>query len=73
MRGVDRAEPLAAFGLGRDRGIVDQRVQLAVVEPPLDLGDRRIGVAGIGEIDLDVILRAPSPTGSFPGMDGASR
>ena len=41
-RGVDRAEPLAAFGLGRDRGIVDQRVQLAVVEPLLDLGDRRV-------------------------------
>ena len=29
-RGVDRAEPLAAVGFRRDRGIVDQRVQFAV-------------------------------------------
>ena len=64
-RGVDRAEPLAAFGLGRDRGVVDQRMQLAVVEPVLDLGDRRIGARGVGEIDLDVILRAHLPRAVF--------
>ena len=71
-RGVDRAEPLAARRLRRDRGVVDQRVQLAV-QPPLDLGDRRVGVVRIGEIDLDVILRARLPRGSSPGRGGASR
>ena len=35
--GLDRAEPRAALGLRRDRGIVDQRVQLAAFEPLLDL------------------------------------
>src|SRR5205814_776160 len=43
---------------------VDQRVQLAV-EPPLDLGDRRVGVVGVGEVDLDVILRAGLPRTVF--------
>jgi hypothetical protein len=56
-RGVDRAEPLTAVRLGRDGGVVDQRMQLAV-EPPLDLVDRRVGVLGVREVDLDVILRA---------------
>ena len=63
-RGVDRAEPLAAVRLGRDGGVVDQRVQLAV-EPPLDLGDRRVGVLGVREVDLDVILRAGLPRTVF--------
>ncbi len=61
LRGVDRGQPLAAFGLRRDRGVVDQRVQLAVGQPPLDFVDGVLGVVGIGEIDLDVILRAHLP------------
>ena len=64
-RGVDRVEPLAAFGLGRDRGVVDQRMQLAVIEPRLDQGNRRIGARGVGEIDLDVILRSHLPRAVF--------
>ena len=73
LRGVDRGQPLAALGLGRDRGVVDQRVQFAVDQPLLDLRDGALGVVGIGEIDLDVVLRAQPPTGSSPGTDGASR
>jgi hypothetical protein len=46
-RGFERTEPLAAFSLWRDRGIVDQRMQLAI-EAPLGLLDRRRGVFGVG-------------------------
>ena len=60
-------EPLAAFGLGRDRRIVDQRVQLAVLEPLLDLGDGCDGVCRDRRGRPGCGPRAPSPTGSSPG------
>src|SRR5207302_7842199 len=46
---------------GRDRGIVDQRMQFAMVEPLLDLLDRGQRLVGVGEVDLDVILRPHFP------------
>src|SRR6266498_4123796 len=52
----------AAIGLGRDGGIVDQRMQLTVLEPALDLGDGDRGAVRIRQIDLDVILGT-----GFPG------
>src|SRR5882757_2993962 len=36
-------------------------MQFAVVEPLLDLGDRRERAGGIGKVDLDVILRPHLP------------
>src|SRR5581483_974659 len=60
-RGVERAEPLAAFGLGRDRRVVDQRVQLVALDAPPDLLDRGYRVLLVGEIDLDVVLRSRLP------------
>ena len=63
-RGFDRAEPLAAGGLGRDRGVVDQRMQFAV-EPPLGFGDRGLGIFRIGKVDLDVVLRSRLPRTVF--------
>ena len=59
--GVERGEPLAALGLGRDCGVVDQRMQLAIVQALLDLVDCRKRAIRIGEIDLDVVLRAHLP------------
>ena len=61
------AEPRAAVGLRRDRGVVDQRVQLVVLQPLADFRNRARGVGVVGEVDLDVILRARRPTGSLPG------
>jgi hypothetical protein len=58
---VERAESLAAVGLGRDSGIVVQRMQLVTIEPALDLGDRLGGIAFVSEVDLDVILRSGLP------------
>ena len=72
-RGIERAEPLAAVGLGRDRGVVDQRVQLVAVEPALDLLDRFQRVGLVGEIDLDVVLGAGVPRAVLRERDGASR
>ena len=70
---LDRGQPLAALGLGRDRGVVDERVQFAVVEPLLDLVDRGERVGGIGEIDLDMILRSHLPRAVFREAHDASR
>ena len=58
--GVDGVEPLAALELRRNPGIVDERMELAL-DAPLDLADRRERVLGIGEVDLDVVLRARLP------------
>ena len=58
--GVDGVEPLAAFELRRNPGIVDERMKLAM-DAPLDLADRLERVFGIGEVDLDVILGAGLP------------
>ena len=60
-RRVDRGEPLAALGLGRDRRIVDERMQLAMIEALLDFTDGFDRVSRISEIDLDVILRTRLP------------
>ena len=60
-RGVDRGQARTAVRFGRDRGIVDQGMQFAVLEPLLDLGDRRERAGGIGKVDLDVILRPHLP------------
>jgi len=63
-RGRDRAEPRAPLSLRRDAGIVDQRVQLAV-DPPLDLGDCGLRVGRVGQVHLDMILRAGLPGAVF--------
>ena len=63
--GVDRAHARAAVGLRRDRGVVDERVQLAVFEAALDLGDRVRGVRDVAEVDLDVILGPGFPRTVF--------
>ena len=47
-RRVDGAEAAARLVLGRDRGIVDQGMQFAVLEPLLDLGDRGERAGRIG-------------------------
>src|SRR5581483_5568928 len=63
--GLDRGEPFAAGSLGRDRGIVNQRVQLAGLESALDLGNRRERAVAVAEVDLDVILRSRFPRAVF--------
>src|ERR1700691_6751862 len=63
-RVFERAEPFAAGGLRRNRGIVDQRVQFAV-KSLLGFGDSSLGVAWIGQIDLDVIFRTCLPGAIF--------
>lgn len=60
-----------AGALGRDAGVVDECVEPSVLEATTDLGDRLLGVGGIGEVDLDVVPD-PSPTGSSRGRDGGS-
>ena len=59
--GIDRAEPAAGLGFGRDGGVVDQRVQRAVFQPLADFRNPPRGVGMIGKIDLDVILGPGSP------------
>src|SRR5262249_50615223 len=54
--GIDRGEARAAVGLGRGRGVVDKGMQFAVVEPLLDVGNRRERAVGIGKIDLNMIF-----------------
>ena len=71
--GIDRAQPCAAFGLGRDRGVVDQRMQLAAVEPRADFLDRARGVGVVGEVDLDVVLGPGVPRAFFRERDAANR
>ncbi len=59
--GIERAHALAALGLGRDGGVVDQRVQLVAVQAALDFLDRLQGLGLVGEIDLDVVLGSCVP------------
>ncbi len=59
--GVYRGQARAAARLGRDCRVVDERMQLAVIQPLLDLADCRARPGAIREIDLDVILRAHFP------------
>ena len=56
---------VAARRLRRDRGVVDQRVQFVVIEPPANFRDRARGVGGTAEVDLDVILGARAPGADF--------
>ena len=63
-RGLDRRQPFAARGLGRDRRIVDESVQFAV-QPVFGFDDRRLGIGRIGEVDLNVILRSRFPRTVF--------
>ena len=53
------------FALRRNRGVVDQRMQRAALEPLADFADRARGVGVIGKIDLDVILGAGVPWAIF--------
>src|SRR2546430_10958730 len=62
--GIHGAHSLAAGGLGRDRGIVDQRMQCAALQPLADVRDRAGGIGMVGEVDLDVVLG--------PGVDRKS-
>ena len=61
--GVDGVQPGAAVALGRDAGVVDQRAEAGVLRlealPHLADGFQR--VLGIGQVDLNVVLRARLP------------
>ena len=63
--GIDRAEPFAPCGLRRDGGVVDECVQHAALQPPSYFRNRARGVVVVGEVDLDVILRAGVPRAVF--------
>ena len=67
------AEPRAACALRRNRGVVDQRMQRAALEPLADFADRARGVVVVGEVDLDVILGAGVPRAILRETDAASR
>ena len=60
-RGVDGGQALSSFGLGRDRCIVHERVELLGVEPLFDLGDRSKGPLRVREVDLNVVFRPHFP------------
>jgi len=64
-RGVDQRQPLAALRLGRDCRVVDERVELASVQASLDLDNGCARPLGIGEINLDVVLRSHLPRAIF--------
>ena len=64
-RGIDGGEALAGLRLRGDRRVVDERVELVVIEPPLDLCDRLARALGIGKIDLDVVLGSHLPWAVF--------
>ncbi|MCY1378075.1 hypothetical protein D9M69_656800 [compost metagenome] len=57
-RRVDRVHPAAALVLGRDAGVVDQRMQQPafLFQPLADFGNGGADVTLVGEIDLDVIV-----------------
>jgi hypothetical protein len=61
--GIDGAEAGAGLPLRRNAGIVDQCVQPSTLrcQARLHFGDGAQGVASIGQIDLDVILRPHLP------------
>src|SRR5436190_18462147 len=63
--GVDRAEPGAAIGLWRNSGVVNQRVQRAALQTLPDFLDGPRGVAVVGKVDLNVILRPRTPRAFF--------
>src|SRR5262245_10340566 len=61
--GLDRIEPGAVALLGRDRGIVDERVEARALrlQALLDLGDRIPDRLRVTKIGLDVIFRTRIP------------
>ena len=63
QRRLDGFQPRAALALGRDGGVADERVEPAVLglEAFAHFADRAFGIGGIGEVDLDVILRPHLP------------
>ena len=71
--GLEQPEPRAARALGRDRGVVDQRVEPAVLEPLAHLVDGARRVVGVGEVDLQMILGAGASRDSPRERRGASR
>src|SRR4029079_80130 len=60
-RRVDGAEAAAGFILGRDRGVVDQSVELAAAQPVADFLDAAANIVGVGEVDLHMVLVAARP------------
>ena len=60
---AERGQPAAALALWRDRRIVDERAQPALLrfQPQLHLGNGADDIVGIGEIDLDVVIGACLP------------
>src|SRR3954453_15127700 len=63
-RRVDRVHAtVAILELGRNAGVVDQRVQLAAMrfQPMADFRDRNTDIFLIGEVDLDVVFRPCRP------------
>src|SRR3984957_20961648 len=63
--GIDRAKPRAAFGLWRNRGVVDQRMQHAAFQALANFRDRARGIGVVGKVALDMILRACAPRAFF--------
>ena len=55
------AHARADRALGRDAGVVHQRVELAAGQPLAHLAHRAQRVLRIGEVDLDVVLRPRGP------------
>jgi hypothetical protein len=60
-RRVDCAEPRAVLALGRDGGVVDQRIELAAAQALADLLDAVAELQRIGKVELHVILAAARP------------
>src|SRR5690606_18063547 len=66
-RRIDRVHALAVAELGRDGGIVDQRMQLAALpfEAMTDFSDGDADVFLVGEVHLDVVFRSGRPWAVF--------
>ncbi len=60
-RRVHRAEPAAVLALGRDGGVVHQRIEPAAGEARADLLDAAADIDRIGEVELHVVLAAARP------------
>src|SRR6185503_161635 len=60
-RRVDGAHAAAGLVLGRDRGVVDQRVEPAAADAVANLLDAAGDIGRFGEVDLDVVLVAARP------------
>jgi hypothetical protein len=70
---MKRIEPPALLALRRDAGIVDQRLQSAAGQAVADFVDGPLGIGGIGQIDLDMILRSHFPRAVLGKGMGANR